>query len=261
MHILLTGASSGIGASLAVALSKEGHTLTLVARRAAKLEEVAERCAGAAHVLPADLTDPTVVEGLVAAAEALGGPVEVLVNNAGIELIGATSELEPDKVERLLRLNLLTPVRLTQAVLPGMLERGAGTIVDIASVGAFIPPPFGIHYAASKAALATAGHGLRWELRDSPVQVITVYPGPILTDMGTRVIDEYTADPSAGLPWGTADQLAERIITAMRRGQAEVFYPRFYRSARWFQMVTLWFMRFRHIALRSESATSGTLTG
>jgi len=254
MHVLLTGASSGIGAALAVALSKEGHTLTLVARRKAKLDEVADACPGTAHVLPTDLTDPDAVAGLVDAAEAVGGPVEALINNAGIELIGAAATLDPDGLERLFRLNLLTPVHLTRAVLPGMLDRGAGTIVDIASVGAFIPPPYGSHYGASKAALATMGHGLRWELRDSPVRVITVYPGPIETDMGTRVIDEYTADPSAGLPWGTADQLAQRIISAMARGKAEVFYPRFYRASRWFQMITLWIMRFRRIALRTAPA-------
>jgi len=254
MHVLLTGASSGIGASLAKALSADRHVLTLVARREQKLAEVAEACAGEAHVLPADLTDPVVVEGLVERAEALGGPVDVLVNNAGIEYIGATAQMDPDLGERLLRLNTLTPLRLTRGVLPGMLARGRGHIIDVASAAAFVAPPFGTHYAASKAALAAAGHQLRWELRETPVKVLTVYPGPVSTEMGTRVLDHYTFDPSKGLPWGTADELAQRILTAMRRGDGELFYPRFYALSRTFARAARWIMRHQDVRLADPDA-------
>lgn len=250
MHVLLTGASSGIGAALARAMAARGHTLSLVARREEKLREVAAACAGEPAVLPADLTDPAAVDGLLARAEAAHGPVDVLVNNAGVEYIGATAEMDPDVGERLLRLNLLTPLRLVRAVLPGMLARGRGHIVNVASAAAFVFPPFGMHYSSSKAGLAAADHALRWELRKTPLHVLTVYPGPVETEMGTRVLDEYTQDPSKGLPWGTADELAQRILAGIDTRQAELIYPRFYVLSRTFQRLVRWVMGTRDIRLK-----------
>jgi uncharacterized protein len=222
MHVLLTGASSGIGAALARVLSQEGHVLTLVARRQALLDEVAATCVGPTHVLPADLTDPVVVEGLVAAAEALAGPVDILVNNAGIEYVGATATMDPD------------------------------VGIDVASAAAYVFPPYGTHYTASKAALAAADHQLRWELRKTPIRVMTVYPGPVRTEMGTRVLGHYRTDPSKGLPWGNADELAQRILQAMKRGDEEIFYPRFYALSRSFARLTRFILRFIPVELRAE---------
>ncbi len=253
MHVLLTGASSGIGAALARVLSQDGHVLTLVARRQALLDEVAASCVGPTHVLPADLTDPVVVEGLVAAAEALAGPVDILVNNAGIEYVGATATMDPDVGERLIRLNTLTPLRLIRSVLPGMLARGKGQIIDVASAAAYVFPPYGTHYTASKAALAAADHQLRWELRKTPIRVMTVYPGPVRTEMGTRVLGHYRTDPSKGLPWGNADELAQRILHAMKRGDEEIFYPRFYALSRSFARLTRFIMRFIPVELRHDA--------
>ncbi|MFT4978870.1 MAG: short-subunit dehydrogenase [Myxococcota bacterium] len=250
MHVLLTGASSGIGAALAQAFSAAGHSLTLVARREDRLRALAETL-GPTQVLVRDLLDPAAVEGLAEAAVAALGPVDVLVNNAGMELLAASHRLDPGQAERLLRLNLLVPLQLTRQVLPAMRDRGSGCIVDVASVAAFASQPFATHYCASKAGLAAAGRQLRWELAGSGVHVLTVYPGPIHTEMGQRALSAYATDPSGGwLPWGTADELSRRILRAIDRRQGELVYPSIYRVARWVPALTAFITQRTRAALR-----------
>lgn len=250
MHVLLTGASSGIGEGLARIFGAEGHRLTLVARRAERLQALAAELPEA-HVEARDLLEPSQVAGLVEAATAALGPVDVLVNNAGMELLDHSDTLDPDQAERLLRLNLLAPLRLTRQVLPQMRARRCGTIVDIASVAAFASQPFATHYCASKAGLAAAGHQLRWELQGTGVHVLTVYPGPIHTDMGHRALSSYTTDPSGGLlPWGTVDVLGRRILRAIDREQDELVYPQIYRVAKAFPAITRLLTRFTQAELR-----------
>jgi short-subunit dehydrogenase len=250
VHVLLTGASSGIGAGLAAVLGAAGHTLTLVARRQEQLQEVAAGIPTPSHLLVRDLTDLDAVDALVADAEALGGPVEMLVNNAGIELLCPTPGADVAAAGRLLRLNLEVPLRLTSQVLPSMLARDAGVIVDIASVAALGSQPYGTWYAASKSGLAAAGRQLRWELRRTGVHVLTVYPGPIHTEMGQRAYRRYTADPTAALlPWGTTGELGRRILRAVQRRQGELIYPRPYAVAAIFPRIIDYFGRFNNIAL------------
>ncbi len=128
MHVAVTGASSGIGESIARELGAAGAKLTLVARRADRLRTLAGGELKDAHVEACDLGDPERATAWIAGAEAVHGPVDVLINNAGAELIGPTDELEVADGDALLRLNLHTPLRLLHALLPAMLKRGRAAI-------------------------------------------------------------------------------------------------------------------------------------
>lgn len=240
-HIAITGASSGIGAAIAREFAKEpGTKLTLVARRRELLEGLAKEVTAPCHIAAADLSNPDAAGDWIADAEATHGPIDVLVNNAGVELISRYQEMDLEAAERLLRLNLHTPLRLTHAVLPGMLARGRGTIVDVCSVAALTPARGYAVYAASKAGLAAASTSLRSELRGSGVHVVTVYPGPVHTDMGAKATAALEDSPWVKrTPWGTPDVLARLVREAVDRRRAVVVYPRFYGLSRWFPQLAL----------------------
>jgi short-subunit dehydrogenase len=241
MHALVTGASSGIGEAIARALAAAGHDLTLVARRAAELDRVAASVPDVrVEKQIADLADLEDVGALVERATAALGPVGVLVNNAGAQIVGPTEEVAPEDGERLLRLNVFAPFRLTQAVLPDMLARGAGTIVNISSLSALAPTPGMYHYSASKAALAAASESLRAEVRKRGVHVVTVYPGPVRTAMADAAVARYARDPTGRLPVGTVEELARLVLRAIARKQPRVIYPRSYAVARMFPSLTRW---------------------
>jgi NADP-dependent 3-hydroxy acid dehydrogenase YdfG len=166
-RVLVTGASRGLGSALAGAFATAGARLALVARDGDALSDVAARCDG--HVYVADLTDAGQLRVLVARVEADGGPVDVLVNNAGVETAGALHMQSADDVEQLLRLNVLAPTELARQVLPGMLARGSGSLVLIsllAGVGTF---PGMAAYGASKAALTRLAAGVRADVRGSGI--------------------------------------------------------------------------------------------
>ncbi|MCX4247780.1 SDR family NAD(P)-dependent oxidoreductase [Paraliomyxa miuraensis] len=244
MHAFVTGASAGIGEALAKRLASAGYDLTLVARRQAELARVAEQLPAGAKVrtLVADVTDLPSLPGLVRRAENELGPVDVLVNNAGVQIVALTHEVEPEQGERLLAVNVLAPFRLTHAVLPGMLERGRGTIVDIASLAALAPTLGMYHYSASKAALAAASEALRAEVAPRGVHVVTVYPGPVHTEMAAAAVSRYAEDPTGILPVGNTRTLAKLVVRAIERRKARVIYPRAYVLARLFPGITRWVM-------------------
>lgn len=254
MHALVTGASSGIGEGIAKQLAAAGYDLSLVARREAELERVVRELPGEveARVVVADLLERESLAALVAEAEAALGPLDVLVNNAGVQIVQRTDEVEVEAGERLLQVNVFAPLRLTLAVLPGMIERGRGSIVDIASAAALTPTPGMVHYSASKAALAAASESLRPELRRAGVHVVTVYPGPVHTPMADAALDRYDA-PVAGLPTGTTDVLARRILRAIDKRKPRVIYPRVYALTRAFPIISNWIMaRFSPLPERSR---------
>ncbi|MBX3274958.1 MAG: SDR family NAD(P)-dependent oxidoreductase [Sandaracinaceae bacterium] len=244
MHVLLTGASSGIGEGMARVFAEAGWDLTLVARRRAELERVAASIEGRVrvNVVAADVAALDALDALVGAAEAELGPIDVLVNNAGVQIVAPTASVDPADGERLVTVNLLAPFRLTHAALARMIPRGRGTIVDISSLSALAPTPGMYHYSASKAALAAASESLRAEVRPRGVHVVTVYPGPIETPMARRAIDAYPEDPTRGLPVGDARTLAVRIRRAIERRHDRVIYPRAYGIARMFPGTTRWVM-------------------
>ncbi len=227
-RVLVTGASRGIGHALAEGFASAGAKLALVARSEGPLKELAERLGGVAY--PADLGDPAQVDGLVARIEQ-DGPIDVLVNNAGISNIGYVLDQEADAIEALFRVNLLTPIHLCQQVLPGMLERGGGHIVNVASVAAVVTPPGLVHYGSSKAGLAHYTAGLRMDLKGLPIHTTLVQIGSTDTEMddATQSYPPYAAlrrgrpVEKVRFPIG---RVVEGVLDAVRRERPHVVLPR-----------------------------------
>ncbi len=254
MHIVITGASSGIGAAYARAFAAAGHTLTLVARRRELLEQLATELPTRTFVLERDLSKLESVAEIAALAERELGPIDVLVNNAGVQVVGSTATLNVGECERMLDVDLKAPLRLTLAVLPGMLARGRGTIVDVASMAALAPTPGMTYYNAAKAGLAAASEALRGELRGTGVHVVTVYPGIIAsTEMAQAALQKYAASTLVENLGGSETVLAALTLRAIERGRARVIYPRFGILARWFPAVTRWVMDRATPSLRAEA--------
>lgn len=235
MHVAITGASSGIGAALARELGRAGHALTLVARRRALLDALAAEVPGHAHVVEHDLANPAIATAWIAGAEAVHGPIDVLVNNAGMENTGPTIAADPVVLRTMIDLNLTTPLLLARAVLPAMTARGRGMVINVASVAALVAPPMQAYYGASKAGLAMFSETIRGELAGTGVHVLTVYPGPVKTAMAESALEAFGGrDKVPPVPEGTPEELAALIHGAMQRRAPRVIYPRMYTAARWF---------------------------
>jgi short-subunit dehydrogenase len=241
MHVAITGASSGIGAALARELARAGHTLTLVARRRDLLDALAAEVGGGALAVAHDLADASRATTWVVAAEAAHGPIDVLVNNAGMENTGPSHDADPDGCRRLVELNLTTPMLLTRHLLPAMRARRRGHFVNVASVAALVPLPRQTYYGGSKAGLAAFSESLRGELLGTGVDVLTVYPGPVATAMGEAGWAGLGGrDNLPKMPEGTPEVLARRIRRAMERRRARLVYPRFYAVSRWLPWFGRW---------------------
>jgi short-subunit dehydrogenase len=219
--VLITGASSGIGQAMAVELGRRGARLGLTARRAEELLRVAEevgRAGGEALALPADVRDP---EAMKAAAERVRerwGRVDVLIANAGMSTTTAGTQLNAGEAGDVISINVLGVVNSVAAVLPHMLERGAGHLVAISSLASYRGMPKSGAYSASKAAVSTFFESLRVDLRKSRVDVTVIHPGFIRTPM--------TANRKKKLPFllepGDA---ACRIIRAVERRARTYAFP------------------------------------
>lgn len=242
-HVAVTGASSGIGAALVAEFIRGGAAVTMVSRRRTEMEALAKEVGGRTRIFPVDLKDPTTATEWIAPAEAALGPIDVLINNAGVQILEPTASADPTALQDMLTLNLTVPLLLTRAVLPGMLARGSGTIVDVSSMAALAPTPGMWGYNATKAGLAAASESLRGELRGTGVHVLTVYPGPVDTPMARA---GYQAFPDSwvvrALPQGTPTELARRVRSAVELKQARIIYPRSYTISRYFPTVTRWFL-------------------
>lgn len=176
--VLLTGASRGIGVAIARDLAKEGAHLVLTARDAAGLAKVADEVAaggGKATVVAADVATDEGRAAILAAAEGVG-PVDVLVNNAGVEIPVAVAEQGPGQIEKQVTVNLLAPMLLTRALLPGMIARKQGAVVFVSSMSGKSPTPYNAIYAATKHGLNGFTSSLRIELDGTGVTAGVVCP-------------------------------------------------------------------------------------
>lgn len=209
---LVTGASSGIGESFARLLAGRGTDLVIVARRAELLDGLArdlvERYRVAVEVVAADLTDPAQraeVEGRL-----IADPVELLVNNAGYGAFGAFAEQPLGDQLAQIELNVTALVRLTHAALPGMVERGRGGVLNVASMSGFAPSPGSATYGATKAYVASFSESLHSEVADKGVHVTALCPG------FTRTED----DVPSTLLWLRRDDVARAGLDAVAAGRA-----------------------------------------
>ena len=189
-RVLITGASAGIGAELAREFARNGHQLTLVARRRAKLAGIAAELEREHYVdvktIVQDLAKPTGPAAVVKAALA-GGPIGILVNNAGVIDVGPFAASHTDTLVNLVNLNVRALTELTSLLLPGMVERGFGRILNVASLAAFQPVPSMAAYAASKAYVLALTEALSEELKGSGVTVTALCPGITDTDMASEI--------------------------------------------------------------------------
>lgn len=231
-HVLITGGSRGIGAALARDFHAAGARVTLAARSAGDLAAVAEPL-GAATVV-ADLAEVAGRAGLVARVEDLAGPVDVLVNNAGWEAARDLLGLEPGELARLFAVNALAPAELCRQVLPGMIARGRGHVLNISSLAAAGVLPGLVPYSATKAALSHLTAGLRAELRGLPVGTTLVEVGLVgPTTMQDRVLAHeptrlafrrfYRLGLLADVP---VDRVSREAVAAVRTGRRHVRLPR-----------------------------------
>ena len=189
----ITGCSTGLGRALAEAVLAAGHSAAITARDVATVEDLAAAHPDTALALPLDVTDPVAIADAVADAEERFGGLDVLVNNAGYGYRSAVEEADDADLERLFATNVFGPVRLIQAALPGMRERGAGTILNISSIGARAMPPGSGFYAATKAALEAITGSLRKEVGPLGIRAVAVAPGGFRTDFAGRSLTQSAA--------------------------------------------------------------------
>jgi short-subunit dehydrogenase len=222
---LVTGASSGIGASLARALAARKVSVGLVARRAERLEEVLEEClktSPKSHAWPADLGDLELAERVALEAWDTFGHVDVLVNNAGIPKRRHVMNLVYDEVEEVMRVNFLSPARMTLALLPRMLKRGSGSIVNVSSVAGRLGNPKESAYSASKFALCGWSEAMNVDLWDTPIEVRLINPGAIDTEIwSTPGEDEPIYEGEKESP----DDIADGIVAAIEGDTFEHYLP------------------------------------
>jgi short-subunit dehydrogenase len=225
---LVTGASSGIGTAIACELARRGYGVTLVARREDRLLMLADELRAEYDVravaIAADLTDEGSRRRIPDELETRGLTVDTLVNNAGFSTTGPVHRSDPDREVALVRTDVEAVVHLCSVFLPGMVERGTGAILNVASTAAFQPLPGQAAYAAAKAFVLSYGHALRAELRGKGVTVTTLCPGPVQTEFAEAA--GFDADEAnSALPsflWETAPDVARAAVDGLAKGQAVV---------------------------------------
>ena len=220
---LVTGASSGIGAMIARELSRRGHHVTLVARSADKLGALAEELANA-DVIAMDLADRAARASLPDLVSQHGRVPDILVNNAGLSTLGAVSKSDPAAEMNMIEVDVVAVADLCSRILPGMVERGRGAVLNVASTAAFQPLPGQAGYGAGKAFVLSYTQSLAGELRGTGVTATTLCPGPVQTGFGERAgfSDE---DAEAALPavmWVSAEDVAKSAVDGMAKGRLVV---------------------------------------
>lgn len=230
-HVLITGASRGIGAAMARSFATAGARVSLAARSADVLAVVAADTKGTAF--PVDLLDRAQVDALVARVEAEAGPIDVLINNAGLESTRLLQQEDVADIRDVVRLNLEVPMVLTRAALPGMLARGKGHFVYTSSLAGTAAFPGMTVYSGTKGGLNNFAAAVRLELRDTPLNVTLVAAGPVDTEMWDRLETHKNFDPVLHrlrllqlIPKKSPVVLADRTVAAVRADRRHVRVPR-----------------------------------
>jgi short-subunit dehydrogenase len=217
---LITGASAGIGASLARTFARNGHALMLVARREQRLQALADEIAAQGyqrpHCLPIDLEQRDAVDRIADAMTQLNVEPDIVVNNAGFGLLGAAGTLSRSEQLAMVDVNVRALTDLSLAFVDALVRRKGG-ILNVASVAAFLPGPNMAVYYATKAYVLSFSDALHWELRPRGVRVTALCPGPVPTEFQARA--GFTDDNSTDILSQSADRVAEDGYRALRAGR------------------------------------------
>ena len=214
-RVLLTGASGGLGRAIADALHAKGAHLLLTARRAEVLEQTCSELGERAEVLAADLSD----HDDVAALPGRAGQVDILVHNAGLPGTGRIESFTPEQIDRALDVNLRAGMQLTNALLPGMLERGRGHLVFISSMSGKVPLAYSSVYAATKFGLRGFAGCLRDDLHRTPVGVSAIFPGPI---KGAGMWEEAGIELPRWVPTNAPEDVGNAVVKAIEKDKGEI---------------------------------------
>jgi uncharacterized protein len=223
LRAVVTGASSGIGAAYARALRTRGERVILIARRAERLQALASELGGEPHarVMPLDLADASATESLRSRLEADGIAVDLLVNSAGLGHTAPFAQQRAEVIRAMLDVNVRALVELVHAFLPGMVARGRGRIVNVASNAAFQPVPYLAVYAATKSFVLSFSEALAEELRGSGVRLQALCPGITATEF----LDAAEAHPGllvTRMPVMTPEAVVRASLEGLDRGRVRV---------------------------------------
>lgn len=219
-HVLLTGAAGGMGRILAASLHDRGARLSLVDANQNALEEVAAELAGS-RPIAGDLSSIGGCQTIASQAEQANGPVDVLINLAGLMSFQCYEDEDPAMVERIVQVNLLGAMQLTRAVLPGMVERNSGRIVNVGSVFGSIAFAYFTAYSASKFGLRGFSEGLRRELHDTDIRVMYVAPRAVKTPLNTGRI--MRMGEATKMNMDDPELVVSKIIQAIDSDRKEVY--------------------------------------
>jgi short-subunit dehydrogenase len=224
-NIVVTGASSGIGAALAVSLAARGATVGIVARRRDRLEEVLATCrehAPASRLWAVDLGDLDAAVRTVEEAWAAFGRVDVLVNNAAVPKRRSVTALTTDEIDDVMRIDFTSPVRMTMALLPRWLERDRGMVVNVSSLGGRLGIVHEAAYCAAKFALCGWSESMAMDLWDTGVDVRLINPGAIDTEIWDQPDND---DPFYHGPFDPPEVVADGIVAAIEGDRFEHYLP------------------------------------
>ncbi|CAN5515179.1 SDR family oxidoreductase [soil metagenome] len=224
-HALVTGASAGIGRELARQLGGRAATLVLVARRQERLEELRAELLDRhsqlrVEIRLADLSRHDAVDELVACVAMQNPAIDLLINNAGLGDLGPFATAHPEKLSSMMEVNMVALTRLTRALLPAMIERRRGAILNVSSSASFLPIPNFAVYAATKAYVTSFSEALRSELRGTGVGVTALCPGPVkteFTEVARRSTEEVVLSPE--IAHVSVEQVARAALHGLERNQ------------------------------------------
>lgn len=222
---IVTGASSGIGRALALELARQGASLVITARRAERLEELAqtiEALGQHAESVAGDITDPSLRQAVLQTAQHALGGLDILVNNAGVGATGRFEHASPDRLRRIMEVNFFALAEMTRLALPLLRHGRRPIIVNVSSILGHRGVPHSSEYCASKFAVQGFSEALRAELASYPIDVLVVSPGTTKTEFFDRLLENTSQArwPQHGAV--PADYVARAVVRAMRRGQREV---------------------------------------
>lgn len=225
-RVLLTGAAGGIGSAIALQLAEKGAKLALLGRNAAELGQQsellsAEHPGAKIHTIAVDLLDAPARQHAVEQASDLLGGIDVLINCAGLMSFRPFAEEDPEVIERIVQLNLLAPMRLIRQVLPAMLERGSGRIVNVGSTFGSIGFAWFAAYSASKFGLRGLSESLRRELEGTGVGVTYVAPRAVKTPLNTDAV--YRMAKATKMHMDEPSWVAQRTIQAIEKDAKDVY--------------------------------------